>query len=438
MDIILGIIIGLFVLMVLIVGHEFGHFLMARKNGVTVKEFGIGFPPRALAWRRIKGKWVKYPKSEWKNGSEVLKAVGSDSKSEKSSAGKTKEPLILSLNWLPIGGFCQMDGESDSDTRKGTFGAASYWSKTKILFGGVLMNWLMAFLILTVLAWTGMPLFLENQFTLSSDEHIERISYIEVVAVAEGSPAETAGFKVGDKIISQNGENVYNMTDVAGRGKFSGGETVEFKVERTTPNSLCPQCFQAPCPCDLEDTNYEETLTATLNSADSDFLLGVTMKGGGSVKKYTWSAPLVGAGTTLQLTGETFKGLGKMLVNLVTGAARQVSLDASTREQGRAQIGEATSGVTGIVGMLGGIFPAFVGSASDVAFLAALISVSLACMNVLPIPALDGGRWLLITIYKLRRKKLTKEKEERIVTKAFLVLLGLMVVITILDIIRLF
>ena len=59
MNTILGIIIGLFVLMVLIIGHEFGHFLLARKNGVRVKEFGIGFPPRAVAWRRIKGKWVK-------------------------------------------------------------------------------------------------------------------------------------------------------------------------------------------------------------------------------------------------------------------------------------------------------------------------------------------------------------------------------------------
>ncbi|MBQ3430211.1 site-2 protease family protein, partial [Candidatus Saccharibacteria bacterium] len=188
----------------------------------------------------------------------------------------------------------------------------------------------------------------------------------------------------------------------------------------------------------IEREDNKETLTATLNSADADYLLGVTMQGGGSVNKYTWSAPLVALGTTAQLTGETFKGLGKMLMNLITGAARQVSLDASTREQGREQIGEATSGVTGIVGMLGSIFPAFVGSASDIAFLAALISVSLACMNILPIPALDGGRWLLITIYKLRKKKLTKEKEEKIVTKAFLALLGLMVVITILDIIRLF
>ena len=308
MDIILGIIIGLLVLMILIVGHEFGHFLLARKNGVRVKEFGIGFPPRAVAWRRINGKWIKYPKSEWKNGNEVLKAVGND-KSEKKS--ETTEPLILSLNWLPIGGFCQMNGESDADTKKGTFGAASYWSKTKILFGGVAMNWLMAFLILTVLAWTGMPLFLENQFTITSDEHIERLSYVEVVAVAEGSPAEAAGFKVGDKVLSENGEDIYSAYSVASRKKFQGGETVEYKIER-------------------EDN--KETLTATLNSADADYLLGVTMQGGGSVNKYTWSAPLVALGTTAQLTGETFKGLGKMLINLITGAARQVSLDASTRE----------------------------------------------------------------------------------------------------------
>ncbi len=436
MNIILGIVIGLFVLMFLIVAHEFGHFLMSRKNGVTVKEFGIGFPPRAKAWRRIKGKWVKYPKSEWKNGSEVLKAVGND-KTEKTKTKSEKvkpEPLILSLNWLPIGGFCQMDGESASDTRKGTFGAASYWSKTKILFGGVAMNWLISILILTILAWVGMPTFLDGQFTIKSDEHIERLGYITVENVAKDSPAEAAGFQIGDKIIEQNHESVYYAYEVANRDIFSGGESVEYKIERkeTTQSN----CIKAPC--NTQTTIVEKTLTATLNQSDSEYLLGVTMSSGGSTTKYTWSAPIIGIGTTAQLTKETFVGLGKMLWNLVTGAARQISLDSSTREQGREQISEASSGVTGIVGILGTIFPAFVGSFSDIAFLAALISVSLACMNVLPIPALDGGRWLLITIYKLRKKPLKKEKEEEIVAKAFVVLLALMVIVTILDITRLF
>ena len=75
---------------------------------------------------------------------------------------------------------------------------------------------------------------------------------------------------------------------------------------------------------------------------------------------------------------------------------------------------------------------------ANLAFLAAIISISLACMNVLPIPALDGGRWLLIAIYKLRRKELTKKTEERIVSRAFIVLLILMFAVTVLDIVRFF
>ena len=103
---------------------------------------------------------------------------------------------------------------------------------------------------------------------------------------------------------------------------------------------------------------------------------------------------------------------------------------------GGGQPGTAVSGPVGIVGV---IFPAFASSGlTNLAFLAALISVSLACMNVLPIPALDGGRWLLIAIYKLRRKELTKETEEKIVSRAFMVLLALIVLVTALDILKFF
>ena len=95
--------------------------------------------------------------------------------------------------------------------------------------------------------------------------------------------------------------------------------------------------------------------------------------------------------------------------------------------------------MTGPVGILGVLFPSFVSTGpANVAFIAALISISLACMNVLPIPALDGGRWALIGIYKLRHKKLTKETEEKIVTRAFMVLLALIAIVTILDITRFF
>ena len=146
MDILVGVIVGLIVLMFLVTAHEFGHFLAARRNGVNVLEFGIGFPPRALAWMKDPktGKWHRLPKKEWKKES-IAKVVYSDQ--DKSLA---QNGMIFSLNWLPIGGFCQMDGESDAAARKGTFGAASFWAKTKILFAGVTMNWLVAIIIFTI------------------------------------------------------------------------------------------------------------------------------------------------------------------------------------------------------------------------------------------------------------------------------------------------
>ena len=115
----------------------------------------------------------------------------------------------------------------------------------------------------------------------------------------------------------------------------------------------------------------------------------------------------------------------------------QFSLDASVRESGQEAISAVGDSVSGPVGIIGVLFPAFTSAGpTNLAFLAALISVSLACMNVLPIPALDGGRWLLIAIYKVLGKELTKEKEEKIVSRAFMVLLALIVIVTILDIVR--
>lgn len=428
MNILLGIIIGLVILMLLVVAHEFGHYIMCRKNGVRVLEFGIGFPPRAIAWVRNpawqKGKkgikkWVRLPKSEW---------------------DKPQKTMIFSLNWLPIGGFCSMDGESASDTRKGTFGAANFWDKTKILFGGVLMNWLVAFIILTVLAFTGMPQFIEHQFYLGNDAQIIGEG-VTVMNVVEGSPAEAAGFKEGDQIIKVADNDIAYPSDVTSYGKEHAGESVTYRVLREeTVNTGDIQCIKAPC----EDPNTttvvaEKELIAELNPEDAEYTLGVSMSYGQTFIRSSWSAPIVGLGTTVQLTGETFRGLGEMVWNLVSGVVRQFSPNDTVREAGQSAISAAGDAVSGPIGIIGIIFPAFASSgASNLAFLAALISVSLACMNVLPIPALDGGRWLLIAIYKLRRKPLSKETEERIVSRAFMILIMLIILISILDITRFF
>lgn len=415
MDIFLGVVVGLIVLMILVVAHEFGHFIAARRNGVKVLEFGIGFPPRAIAWIKDSKtkKWRRFKKSEWKD---------------------EHEGLIFSLNYIPIGGFCQMDGESAEDSRKGTFGYANFWQKTKILFAGVGMNWLVAWLILTVLAWTGMPTFLEGQFTIENDTRVEQAP-VRVASVHEDSPASRAGFEAGDYILKVNEEEVWYGSEIIAINSEHAGEEVNYTVRRAKTDNC--ECIKAPCNCPT--TEVEIDLTAKLNSVNDDYLLGVSMESSQSLAYSTWSAPIVGAGVTLQITGETFKGLGELVWNLITGVGRQFSFDGTVRESGREAISAVGDSVTGPVGILGILFPSFVsGGPADIGFIAALISISLACMNVLPIPALDGGRWALIGIYKLRKKKLTKETEEKIVARAFMVLIALIVIVTILDITRFF
>lgn len=446
MDIFLGVIVGLIVLMLLVTAHEFGHFLAARRNGVNVLEFGIGFPPRAIAWIKDEktGKWRKLKRAEWEKSS-VSKPVGVDNREIKSKSAEQRESkklfekgMVFSLNWLPIGGFCQMDGESDADTARGTFGAASYLAKTKILFAGVTMNWIVAFVIFTILAWTGMPEFLDEQFTIESDTRREAVP-VQITSVAEDSPAERAGLLTGDYIVSVNGQNVKYSSEITDINQRHAGEEIAYEVLRT--EKVCinqPQCIQAPCDClDAKEEEVKKTIVAKLNPSDAEYLLGVTMASTQAKTYSTWSAPLVGAGLTLQLTGETFKGVGTMIGNLLSGTARLFSADDAVRESGQEALNEVKDSISGPVGIIGVLFPSFTAAGpTNLAFLAALISVSLACMNVLPIPALDGGRWLLITIYRLRRKRLTKEIEEKIVSRAFMVLLALMFIVTILDIIR--
>ena len=412
MSVVLGIIVGLLILMLLVTGHEFGHFIAARRNGVTVEEFGICFPPRAIAWRKVDGKWRRLKRSEWDN-----------------PPGKG---LILSLNWLPIGGFCQMKGESDADKRKGSFGAASFWSKTKILFAGVAMNWLMAFVILTILAWIGMPHFLEGQFEIPEDTETVVMKAVTIGEVVDGSPASKAGLQKGD-IVSQ----MRSLGCEEGTCDAPNGERVTIDV----PDDLL--AFDEKYAGQTVYLTYERdgvmgTAEVALNEKDADYVLGAGISGD-AVYRSTWSAPIVGFGTMVQITGETFKGIGQLLWNLVSGVVQQLNFfDQGARESGAQAVQAAGDSVSGPVGIIGVLFPNMLSSGiGNLLFFTALISISLACMNVLPIPALDGGRWLLIFIYKLRKKKLTKETEEKIVSRAFMVLLIIVAVVTVIDIVRL-
>ena len=411
MSVVLGIIVGLLILMLLVTGHELGHLIAARRNGVEVEEFGICFPPRAIAWRKVDGKWRRLKKSEWDN-----------------PPGKG---LILSLNWLPIGGFCQMKGESDADRRKGSFGAASFWGKTKILFAGVAMNWIMAFVILTILAWIGMPHFLEGQFEIPDDSQAVVVVPVTIGEIVEGSPAEKAGLMKGD--IVRQMRSLGCEDDACER---SSGERVSIDVSEDL------LAFDTKYAGQTVYMTYERegdtrTSEILLNGNDEDYILGAAISGN-AVYRSTWSAPIVGFGTMVQITGETFRGVGQLIWNLISGVAQQLNFfDQGARESGAQAVKAAGDSVSGPVGIIGVLFPNMLSSGiGNLMFFTALISISLACMNVLPIPALDGGRWLLILIYKLRKKKLTKETEEKIVSRAFAVLLIIVAIVTVIDIVR--
>ncbi|AHB42413.1 hypothetical protein RAAC3_TM7C00001G0567 [Candidatus Saccharibacteria bacterium RAAC3_TM7_1] len=383
---IVGIITGLIVLVLLVVVHELGHAIAARRNGVVVEEFGVGFPP--LAW----GKKIK-----------------------QSILGKN---VLYSINWLPLGGFVKLQGEHDSADKKGDYGAATYWQKTRILLAGVLMNWAVAAGIFTVLALVGLPKVVPNQFSVPTDTRIS-IEALHVAQVTAGSPADKAGLKIGDELLLVNGREIDTGSKLADFTGKNQGNTVRITYSRD---------------------GSEHTVKATLREENKD---GKGYLGVGTAQREeilaTWSAPIVGVGTTVQLTGETFASLGKVVASLTQGVASKFSGDARVQADGDKALNFAAGSVSGPVGILGVIFPQVEQAGFKwLLLLTGVISLSLAVMNVLPIPALDGGRWFTMTLFRLLKKPLTKEREEKIQATGFTVLIGLIILVTVADVIKLF
>lgn len=378
MELFFGILIGLFVLVVLVVLHELGHAIVARRNGVVVEEFGIGFPPRA---------WGK----------------------------KLKSGLLFSLNWLPLGGFVKLKGEHDAAKKKGDFGAATFWQKTKILFAGVVVNWFVAVILLSGLALVGLPKIVPDQFSIASDTKI--ISEpVQLGSLVQDYPAAKAGLQSGDKIISMAGEPIETSEELIAISQENRGKSVEVVYERGGK--------QAETQVALRDAE-----TAVFGST-----LGQSQK-----IQATWSAPIVGVVTTAQYTWVTLQGLGHLAADFFGGLFLQLSPDQATRERGSANLEEASNSVAGPVGILGTIFPAAgKGGLADIIFLTAIISLTLAVMNILPIPALDGGSWFLMALFRIIRKPLTPDLEEKIKGIGFLVLMGLVILVTVGDVTKLF
>lgn len=397
-------ILGIILFIGLVVIHEFGHFTVARRNGVEAEEFGIGFPPKFWS-KRIKSK---------------------------------KGDFDFTLNALPLGGFVKLKGEHDADTEKGTFGAASLKVKAKIMMAGVAMNLLVALVLFTGIAWIGMPQLIqegtgtinESQFTIASDETITR-SDVFVGGVLSESPAETAGIQTSDVLLTIGvpGEESVTLTEPAQVTEWTSqhpGQEAAISLRR-----------------DGEVQNVTAKLLTTEEieaSKDADGVptkgyLGLTDLALVQVKRYTWSAPIVAVGLTGQITKLTLQGIGTALKGLASTIAGLVTFNSEARQEGQQQASEQVSGPLGIffvlkAGAENGVVMLF--------FLIAFISLALAIMNVLPIPALDGGRLYLTLIYRGLKKPLTQKAEETIVGTSFALLMVLFLLITIVDAKRFF
>ncbi|MBI2103385.1 RIP metalloprotease RseP [Candidatus Woesebacteria bacterium] len=344
------------VLSILILVHEAGHFLAARRFGIWVEEFGLGLPPRAI--------------------------------------GKKRRETIFSLNWLPFGGFVRLHGESLEETISNPTVAFLNKSKkvrTVVIVAGVLMNMLLGVVAFaTVYTVVGFPKEVPT-------------GKVKIVEVVENSPANAAGIKegdiikkLGDKELQTSGELIENVN--ANRGKEAvltvdrNGEVLELSVN-------------------LKDVPAEKgALGVVMSSSDIDYYFPPI-----------WQRPFLGVYYGFKEAIFWGKAVIAGLSNLVSDISHgQVPKDIA----GPIGIFDISSDVCSK-----GILPCinFMG----------VLSVNLAIINILPFPALDGGRLLFIAIEAITRRRVTPKLETMIHAVGMAALLILILVISFFDIKRL-
>jgi regulator of sigma E protease len=387
---ILILVVGLLLFVGLVVIHEYGHFLMARRGGVEVEEFGIFFPPRLYKH-------------------------------------KTKAGWLFTINLLPLGGFVKLKGEHDSDTEKGSFGAANLWVKSKIMAAGVVMNLIAALVLLTVLAWAGLPQLIPNQFTVKSDTTLVNQEVL-ISQVQSGSPAAKAGIKAEDVItdISLPGYSPVAVNDYSKlpnvTQNFAGKTVIIYYTRSGQPHQATVTLLSA------------KTVAASKKTNDPKGYLGVVPEQF-NIQRSTWSAPVVAVGLSAQVTALTFQGLGHAVGGLGSLIAGAATSNKVARQNGQTSASSQVSGPVGIFEILkdGSLL-----GYQFMLFIIAIISLTLAIMNILPIPALDGGRLWITLIARAIKRPLSSGVEEAINLVGFLILITLIILVTLVDVNRFF
>jgi len=359
--------------------HELGHFWVARRNGVMAEEFGFGFPPRIFGLYKTKNDKRKLV---W--GSKEVESTDT----------------IYSVNWIPLGGFVKImgeDGEEKKDPK--SFSSKSPFTRTRILAAGVAMNFLLAAVLLSVGYFVGIPQAVDD--AAAGNLKNEKIQIIETIP---DSPAEQMGIKVGDQIVGAAGDN---------------NQVVRFNTIEDVQNFINARKGQE-IKLDVKRGNETLALTGTPRTdfSASEGALGISLVKT-AIVSYPWYESIWrGVQTVVDLSGMIIVAFGNLLWKLITG--HSVGMDVS------GPVGIAV--LTGQVAKLGFIY---------ILQFTALLSVNLAIINILPIPALDGGRILFILIEKIKGKAVSQKFEARAHNIGFALLITLMVVVTFRDVARL-
>ncbi len=353
----LTILIFIAVLSLLVFVHEFGHFITAKRAGIRVEEFGFGFPPRAIGIKR----------------------------------GET----IYSINWIPLGGFVKIKGET-GEHRNDTDSFAHKRAPVRalVLLAGVIMNVALAWFLLTIGYVIGMPEVIEN---LSSRARVTDAK-IQVVQVLAGSPADSAGVESGDEIVRLDGQPPTDAEHVRAVAQARLGTPVAFTLRRS-------------------GVTLEKQATPAVLPETGKPGLGIALVTTGLVSYPIHIAPIEAAQTTWMLARE--------IVLSFWGLLRELFVQHKVTVEFSGPVGIAV--LTGEVARLG---------FRHLLQFTAMLSVNLAIINVLPFPALDGGRMLFLILESIRGRAVSRRFEIATHNIGFALLMMLVVVVTYRDVVR--
>lgn len=366
------IIVFILVLGALIFVHELGHFLMARRSGMKVEEFGFGFPPRlgGFVWNEEKKR-------------HTFVAGNKDVSSSHT---------VYSINWIPFGGFVRIKGENgDGAHDPDSFASKGIIPRIKTLSAGVVMNFLFAWVLISIVLMLGFPRAIEEYEKIDPSK-VE----VQIAQVIPGTPAAKMGLKMGDVIVSVDGEKLLRVERVQEIIDVRKGEEIPFVVRRGD---------EVLTLVGVPRTEYPEGQGA----------LGIAL-GEITLARYSFfEAILQGAVNTWTNTVMMVAGIGGLVGSLFSGDS---------------------AGLADVSGPLGIAY--LTKEVSDLGFVyllyfTAILSINLGVLNILPFPALDGGRILFLLIEKLKGSPVSERVEGYFHQAGFLLLILLMIAVTVHD-----